>query len=635
MDVKILVRIISVIMILVMVVVSLGFVIQDAKADSYAVQPDVACEKGEKIITQLKIGYEKMEWQIDDEGRLMTMMMVLETYMVDARDDPVNDVDNKIATFAIGCKEYLDWLDSQGRMLTATDRRIELFYRTAVDYRNRKVSPVNTIYVGDDTRKDAEAAARKDFIVSYDIDTNIVHLDCGEDDKEATLKELFYKLQDIGVTLLYRESPDVWVMKTTIVIEPGMRLVIENPKPTTYLWLKLANCGSSPSRIIVKGELQMDSVRVSSWDPVGETFLTDATAPRAEIKFDGGTGIIQHCHLEQLGYASASRQTHGVTVIESKDVKIYDNIIIGNFQGINIQHSHNVTVRGNVIEKPFDTGILLEDRSYKCGILANIVSEAGRHGIMVFDGCRDSTIMSNTLHDNFGHGIKIFKGCCDLKISENIAKDNFRKGIVVFACKDLTIDKNILINSTGIVISHKSSNCTISDNRFENVTTGIALIGVASDLITVGEAINVAYEEFEIYSEYNIIEEMFGDVTECTVERNDLRICSDEGIKLLNSHYNEINCNTITNSERYGIILIGSWFNHLESNEIDTVRISKYSATKNSYENILEKGGRTYYLTDRGCTVDSVDINRDGCINIDELGYLGTYIIERISWWFS
>lgn len=599
------------------------------------VMPASAIEKSQKIIDQMKIGYPSFETQIGDEGRLATMFQVLDVYMDGNKDTPVDNVDNDLALLALSCKEYIDGIEEKGITFTSIDRRIMFFYTDAVDYRNRKVSPLNTIYVGADTRQEINEARMMDFNVSYDIDTNTVYMSRGENDEEATLRDVFYKLQDKGVTLLYRESPDVWVMKTTIVIESDMRLRIDNPKPTTYLWLKLANCGSSPSKIIVKGELQMDAIRVSSWDPIAETFLTDATAPRAEIKFDGGFGTIQHCRLEQLGYASSTRQTHGITIVDSKNVRIYDNMIIGGFQGINIQDSHDITVRGNVITDPFDTGILLEGRSYDCYILANIVSNAGRHGIMIFDKCKDSNIFSNTLHDNFGHGIKVFKDCYNIDISENIAKDNFRKGIAVFACKDLQINRNILVNGTGIIVSHKSENCTMIGNRFENVTTAIGLIGVESGVITVGEAINVAYEEFEIYSEYNIVSRMYGDVTECTVASNDIRICSNDGIKLVRAHHNTIEKNTILGSERYGILLIESWFNVLPDNEISTVKKAKYCATENSYENILIKHNDEYIITDRGCTVISVDINRDGCININELDELGLYIIERIYWWFE
>lgn len=606
--------------------------INDASA---TVLPSSAIEKGNKIIDQMKIGYPSFETKIGDEGRLATMLLVLDTYMIENQDEPVDDVDNDLAVFAISCKEYIDGLEEKGTALTSIDRRIEFFYTDAVDYRNRKVSPVSTIYVGADTKEDIDESMNKDFTVVYDSDNNILHLYRNGSTEEVTLNDIFYKLQDESMTLLYRESPNVWVMKTTIIVEPGIQLVIKNPKPITYLWLKLANCGSSPSRIIVKGELVMDAVRISSWNPVTETFLTDATAPRAEIKFDGGSGVIQHCRLEQLGYASSTRQTHGITVLDAQDVKIYDNIIVGGFQGINIQHSHDVIVRGNVIEDPFDTGILLENRSRNCNILSNIVSGSGRHGIMVFNMCTDSNIFSNTLHDNFGHGIKIFRSCKRLDISENIAKDNIRKGIAVFACEDLQINRNIVINGTGIVVSHRSKNCTISNNRFENVTVAIGLIGVESGVITVGEAINVAYEEFEIYSEYNIVGWMYGDVTECTVTNNDIRVCSKEGIKLVRAHHNTVSQNTILGSERYGIILIGSWYNGFSGNEIANVKKAKYCATEYSYENTLTKKGTEYILTDRGCTITSVDINRDGCINIQELDDLGLYIVERIKWWFS
>jgi parallel beta-helix repeat protein len=378
----------------------------------------------------------------------------------------------------------------------------------------------------------------------------------------------------------------------------------------------------------------MDAVRVSSWDPVGETFLLDATAPRGEIIFRGGNAMIQHCRIEHLGYASASRQTHGLTVVNCTDVRIYDNTIIGGFQGINIQYSSGVVARGNVIEEPFDTGILIENGSTSCDLVSNIINASGRHGIMIFDRCTDLRVTLNTLSNNMGHGIKVFKWCHDLDINQNIAKDNYRKAIAVFACNDLKISDNIAINGTGIFVSHKSDGIEITANRLINTTTAIALIGTSDDPQTISEAIDVSYEEFEIYSEYNIIGSMYGDVTYCAVEKNDIRGCQNEGIKLYKSHHNKVKHNTITGSEKYGIQLIGSWHNRFLGNEIDQVGKAKYSAIDNSYGNHIVKHGTEYTLTDRGCVVSAVDVNEDGCVNLNELGLMSSYIIESIRRWF-
>jgi|GEM_PF-2859755 len=603
-------------------------------AESYAVTPEIAIEKGTKIIDTLKVGYQSFEAQVGDEARLVTMLSVLDTYMRDNRDAPVNDIDDDLAVFAIDCKEYLDSLEEKGVTPTAIDRRIEFFYKAAVDYRNRKVSPVNTIYVGTDTKKEIEESKNKDFDVVYDTDNNVLHLFRNGSTEEVTLNDIFYKIQDNGMTLLYRESPDVWILKTTISVEPGMRLVIKNPKPTTYLWLKLANCGSSPSRIIVYGELVMDAVRVSSWDPVADTFMMDPTSPRGEIKFIGGSGIVQHCRIEHIGYASASRQTHGITTIDCTDVKIYDNTIVGGFQGINIQHSSGVIVRGNVIDEPFDTGILLENGSVNCDLLSNIVNASGRHGIMVFDRCHDCDVSLNTLSNNVGHGIKVFKWCHDLGIDQNIAKDNMRNAIAVFACENLTISDNLVTNGSGIFVSHKSDGVTIIENRLVNTTTAIALIGTSDEPQKFIEAIDVSYNEFEIYSEYNIVESMYGDVTHCLVKNNDIRVCSREGIKLFHAHHNDVDHNTIVGSEKYGILLIGSWYNRFVENDVGSAGKAKYGAISNSYENHMVKHGVEYTLTDRGCVVSDVDANGDGCVNANELGLLVSYIIESIMSWF-
>jgi len=419
------------------------------------------------------------------------------------------------------------------------------------------------------------------------------------------------------------------------VVEKGITLSIVNPKPTTYLWLKLANCGNSPSRIIVRGDLTMDSVRVSSWDTVLQTFREDATEPRGYIRFDGGTGIIQHCRLEHLGYASASRDTHGIATMDcSEGVRLYDNTIMRGFQGINIKRSSDVFVSGNIIEKPFDTGILMEYGSHDCDILSNIVNSSGRHGIMVFGECSDCAVSYNTLSANANHGIKICKDCKNMQISDNIAKDNLYKGIVLFACKDMNITNNIVINGTGIAVSHKSSGITISDNRVINATTAIGLIGTIKDIRTVREAIDVSYEEFEVYSEYNIVSSMYGDVSKCVVTRNDIRGCINDGVKVCNSHHNKISRNTITDSDRFGINIIESWECQFADNEIDRTGESKYNVAGHSPDNTLVKSSRTYALTDRGCVSTAVDLNRNGFVDLDEFKLLIPFVIEEVTGWF-
>ena len=612
----------------------LTMVIGITSAETPMISPDVALEKCMKLMTERKMGYINTDDEMLADAQLTKKLAIIVDYMEKNREEPLNDIDNGIVSLSICCKEYLDIVEEEGRIFTSMDWKINLFHTQTVDYRNRKVSPVNSVYAGADTKEEIAESMDKDFEILYDPENNILHVYRNGSTEEATLSDIFYKLHDESMTLLYRESPDVWVLKTTIYVEPGMRLVIKNPKPTTYMWLKLANCGNSPSRIIVSGELVLDAIRVSSWDSVKGTFIIDATSPRGEIKFDGGKGLIQHCRIEHLGYASASRQTHGITLVNCTDVKIYDNTIIGGFQGINVQHSSGVVVRGNVIEKPFDTGILMENESFDCDLISNIINASGRHGIMVFDRCKNSRITLNTLSNNFGHGIKVFKWCHGLDINQNIAKDNMGKAIAVFACDDIEIKENIAINGTGIFVAYKSSGCDISSNRLTNMTTGIALIGTTLAPSTISESIDISYDEFEIYSEYNIEDSMYGDVTYCTVDKNDVRVCQNEGIKLYSAHHNSANHNTITGSDKFGIHLIGSWYNTFGENEIDYVGKAKYSAIDNSYKNTLMKNGIKYTLTDGGCVVRVVDVNEDGRVNLNELGLMLEYIFESVTGWF-
>ena len=171
----------------------------------------------------------------------------------------------------------------------------------------------------------AQETNQQNDCISYSVESerNQISISCP---KGVTLSDISSAIQNPD--LLKKEDDSTWLLDSRIVVEPGATLVVDS-KDTTWLKMLTGDKNGDGDRdnvnsIIVLGNLIVDSVKISSWDPQTSDYIKfeydilpdrehehtgiDAV-PRPYIKADDettGTMNITNSELLYLGYECGS-----------------------------------------------------------------------------------------------------------------------------------------------------------------------------------------------------------------------------------------------------------------------------------------------------------------------------------------
>ena len=113
--------------------------------------------------------------------------------------------------------------------------------------------------------------------INFDPTTETIALLCGEQD-------LFDISDSLGPNSVLREETDgVWVLSANMIVGNSATLNI-NSTYTSWLKIDSATSHNLPYHLSVLGNMNIDSVRVSSWDSVSQNFTkSDGSIPRPYI----------------------------------------------------------------------------------------------------------------------------------------------------------------------------------------------------------------------------------------------------------------------------------------------------------------------------------------------------------------
>ena len=112
---------------------------------------------------------------------------------------------------------------------------------------------------------------------TYNPTARVITVSCGS----ATLTDIYNHLH--GNNILSKQSPDgVWLLNAKLVIAKGATLNIDS---TDTKWLKISSDGTNgssasplPNSIDVHGSLKIDSVKITSWNPLTNNYaITNGT----------------------------------------------------------------------------------------------------------------------------------------------------------------------------------------------------------------------------------------------------------------------------------------------------------------------------------------------------------------------
>ena len=136
--------------------------------------------------------------------------------------------------------------------------------------------------------------------MTYDKSSLLVTITC----KSATLTDLDKALNNPSI--LRKDNGSIWLLNSNLTVAEGANFTI-NSNDTKWLRIN-STTPDSAYHINVKGNMKIDSVKISSWNTTSNNYsTTDGTVHRASIAIlPGATGKmdITNSELAYLGYAS-------------------------------------------------------------------------------------------------------------------------------------------------------------------------------------------------------------------------------------------------------------------------------------------------------------------------------------------
>jgi hypothetical protein len=333
-------------------------------------------------------------------------------------------------------------------------------------------------------------AAEENSCISYNSQTNEIFISC----KNVQFKDIVNSLDDQNI--LYRESDNVleknWVLKAGITVNKDAMLNIDSDDVT---WLKIVPGSAQPNAINVDGSLNVDSVKITSWDPQKNDYVHFSEATKYDelqymkelrpyIKVNSGaTGptTIQNSELAYLGYSCNG--CGGVSFNGGDYSVLKNNDIHHIYKGFYSKGMGYMLIEGNRVHNNHKYGIDPHSGTHDMLIINNIVYDNFNAGIICSADCYNILIEGNKVYNN-GHGDNM-RG---IAVSRNVFDSIIKNNIIYNEDKCISIGRNSYNNhiyentmSTciyGVYITKDSFENKIHDNHIE--TVGIGLIAASN-----------------------------------------------------------------------------------------------------------------------------------------------------------
>ena len=326
---------------------------------------------------------------------------------------------------------------------------------------------------------------------SIDSDRNTISISCIQD---VNLTDIYNTLQNPEI--LEKEDNGTWTLDSRIVVEKGATLVIDS-KDTSWLKMlagdkKVDGDRDNVNSITVLGNLIIDSVKVSSWDPESNDYIKfefdilpdrehehtgiDAV-PRPYIKIDDettGTANITNSELAYLGYECGGGCS-GLSYYGSNGTSIVkNNEIHHNRFGFYSVGVGNMVLEDNHVHHNFMYGFDPHTATHDMIIRNNTVHDHGAMGIICSLDCYNITIEDNEVYNSAGSGIMFSRNMSDSVARNNNVHDEV-KCIFLSQSHNNEVYGNTVSNceSQGIYLYHNSVENKVYNNTLINATEKI------------------------------------------------------------------------------------------------------------------------------------------------------------------
>lgn len=395
------------------------------------------------------------------------------------------------------------------------------------------------------------ALSDQDQCITYDAMQKLIEIKC----QSIHLTDIYNKLSNTGILIQENDNAKskVWILKAGIVIDKKGGLIIDSSDTS---WLKIVSTptmqlkqestklldeksnksndtliiiqngsnsnannkdnnlkgkddtvvvskhnGDNPNGIHVHGSLKIDSVKITSWDPVKKDVIKfdygkrpgeehtksdyDTAEPRAFIRVSKdaeGTTNITDSEIAYLGY-SCSRCA-GISYYGGEGSVIKNSDIHHLLKGYYSKNMGYMLIEDNKFHDNYLYGIDPHTGSNNIIIRKNIVYNNNASGIICSKDCHSLLIEGNEVYNNSGAGRGI---SFSINTTNSIARNNYvydNPRCVAFnrGSNFNEVYNNTLLDcKTGISVSGTSNNL-IRDNKIVNASNGISIKNVTNNI---------------------------------------------------------------------------------------------------------------------------------------------------------
>ena len=291
--------------------------------------------------------------------------------------------------------------------------------------------------------------------ITYDPSTNFITVTCNS----ATLTDIDNQLNDNTILDKEQSNNGVWLLNAGIVVADKATLYINSTDTT---WLKINADGDAANGIDVYGNLRIDSVKITSWNPKTNDYAkadVDGTIPRPYIMVEGeatGTTDITNSELAYLGY-EGDYKTPGLRYNGGDGSILKGNHIHHLKTGFYSDGVGGIIIEGNHVHDNAVYGLDPHTGTHDMIIRNNVVHNNGEEGIICSLDCYNITIEGNEAYNNADSGIMFSRNMYNSVARNNHVHDEV-KGIFVSASHNNEIYNNTVSDSIdGIYLKAESS----------------------------------------------------------------------------------------------------------------------------------------------------------------------------------
>ena len=318
--------------------------------------------------------------------------------------------------------------------------------------------------------------------ISFDSSERVITVTC----KTSTLTDIYNQINDKNI--IDKETQDgVWLLNAGIVIEKDAKLIIDQGDTK---WLKMfagqtssnvaddtngdseeEDDSESAHAIKVHGSLIIDSVKITSWDPVANGYI--------KFEYDLLPGReYEHTGIDAIPrpYIRVEDDATGTTNITNSEIAYLGYECGGGCSGISYYGDNGAVDDGdddNESRDDEDVDIIADGTGASqqgTSILKNNHIHHNRFGFYSV-GMGNMILEDNHVHHNFMYGFDPHTGTHDMIIRNNTVHDHGAMGIICsLNCYDVLIENNKVSNSagSGIMFSRNMTNSIARDNYVSN-----------------------------------------------------------------------------------------------------------------------------------------------------------------------